>query len=143
MDNLLPFERWVANEYAKIPPRPVPPLLPPPLPLPPARLIADLYFSGPLWLESMPDGFNGVSAVYVIAAETEWGTRWLDAGETGDLADHFDPHPRQWIWVALANGLPINIYLHVEYDPVIRSEKERTVWHRLFGFGLPLASSRP
>jgi hypothetical protein len=49
----------------------------------------------------------------------------------------------KWIWIASANGPPVDVYLHFKYDPEARRQKERMVWHRLSGFGFPLASSRP
>jgi hypothetical protein len=56
MNSPLPFDRWLAGEYAKLPVRPAPPV---PLPVPefPFVWFGGVPFSGPVLLDEAPDRF--------------------------------------------------------------------------------------
>lgn len=129
MDSPLPYYRWLANEYAKISPRPAPPPLPPPLPFPvpelPVVRVGGLRFSGPVLLVEAPDAFAGWQGVYLVTRRDPDANRTMYVGISGqDIGIRIAWHEWRDRWSCLAHGRPMLAYAHIEPSDGERLKKE-------------------
>ena len=90
------------------------------------RLIAGLWFFGPVPLVLAPQSFASWRGLYAIGSIDPVGGRWLDVGESNDVGDRIAWHDRKSCWLANATG-PMVVFAHIEPTAVLRAQKERRV----------------